>query len=177
MKEREVKVSHNPISNLKLASGVSPVPKLLEYGVTVSLGTDSACSNNSPDMFETMKVAALLHKGINLNPTLTSAKQVFKMATIQGAKALKWENEIGSIEIGKKADIAIINFKKPHLHPLYNEISHLVYSAKSADVDTVFIEGKIVMENREVKTVNLERLIHMAEKCKERLLKKLEIGG
>ena len=174
IKEREVKISHNPVSNLKLASGISPVPKLLENKVTVSLGTDSACSNNSPDMFEVMKITALLHKGISLSPTVTSAKQVFKMATIEGAKALNWEREIGSIEAGKKADIVIVNFKKPHLSPLYDEISHLVYSVKSADVETVLIDGKIVVENRKVKTVNVNHVMQMAEKCKEKLLEKLQ---
>ena len=174
IRKRKVKVSHNPVSNLKLASGISPIPKLLESNVTVSLGTDSACSNNSPDMFEVMKVTALLHKGISLNPTVTPARQVFKMATIEGAKALNWEREIGSIEAEKKADLAIVNFRKPHLHPLYDEISHLVYSAKSADVETVLIDGRIVVENREVKTVNVEHVMQMAEKCKEKLLEKLQ---
>jgi 5-methylthioadenosine/S-adenosylhomocysteine deaminase len=123
MKHRNVKASHNPVSNLKLASGVSPVPNMLRKGVTVSLGTDSPCSNNTADMFEVMKTTALLHKGIDKNPTLMRAEQVLKMATIEGAKALSWENEIGSIEVGKKADLAIINFRKPHLYPLYNETS------------------------------------------------------
>ena len=174
IKERNVKVSHNPVSNLKLASGISPIPKLLKAEVTVSLGTDSACSNNSPDIFETMKVAALLHKGVNLDPTVMNAEQVLRMATIDGAKALCWEKEIGSIEKGKKADIVIIDFNKPHLCPVYNEISHLVYSTKSADVETVFIDGRLVMENKMIKTVNVEELLDKAKKCKERLLEKLK---
>jgi 5-methylthioadenosine/S-adenosylhomocysteine deaminase len=173
MKKRNVKASHNPASNLKLASGVSPVPKMLRKGVTVSLGTDSPCSNNNADMFEVMKTTALLHKGINKNPTLMPAKQVLKMATIEGAKALSWENEIGSIQVGKKADLAIINFRKPHLYPLYNETSHLIYAAKSTDVETVIINGKIVMENRQLTTVNIEKIMDMAEKAKERLLRRL----
>ncbi|MEM1552818.1 MAG: amidohydrolase, partial [Candidatus Bathyarchaeia archaeon] len=111
MKARGVKVSHNPISNLKLASGISPVPRMLEHDITVSLGTDSPCSNNAADMFEVMKVAALLHKGVSRNPTVMSAQQVLKMATLDGARALCWENEIGSIEAGKKADLVIINFE------------------------------------------------------------------
>lgn len=171
IKERNVKVSHNPVSNLKLASGISPIPKLLKAGVTVSLGTDSACSNNSPDIFETMKVTALLHKGVNLDPTVMNAEQVLRMATIDGAKALCWEKEIGSIEKGKKADIVIIDFNKPHLCPIYNEISHLVYSVKSADVETVFINGKLVMEKRTIKTVNVKEVMKKAEKCRERLLR------
>jgi len=170
LKKRGVKVAHNPISNLKLASGVSPVLQLQKRGVTVSLGTDSSCSNNSSDMFEVMKVAALLHKGISGDPTALSAERVLKMATIDGAKALLWEKEIGSIEVGKKADLAIVNFKKPHLTPVYKETSHLVYSAKAADVDSVIINGKIVMEDREIKTVEADKVMLLAEDAKDSLL-------
>jgi len=173
MKQRKVKASHNPISNLKLASGISPVPKMLRKGITVSLGTDSPCSNNTADMFETMKATALLHKGANKNPTLTPAKQVLEMATVEGAKALSWENEIGSIDVGKKADLTIIDFNKPHLCPLYNEVSHLVYAAKSADVNTVIINGKIVMENGQLTTIKIEKVLETAEKAKKRLLERL----
>ncbi len=173
LKEREVKVSHNPISNLKLASGISPVPSLIKAGVTVALGTDSPCSNNNSDMFEVMKTTALLHKGVNQDPTLLLAEQVLRMATIEGAKALQWDHEIGSIEIGKDADLAILDFKKPHLYPLHNEVSHLVYSARAADVDTVLIKGKIIMENREIKTIDIHQVLEMAEKTKESLLKRL----
>jgi len=173
MEEREVKVSHNPISNLKLASGISPVPKMLKKGVTVSLGTDSPCSNNTADMFEVMKTTALLHKGANKNPTVMPAEKVLEMATIEGAKALSWETEIGSIEIGKKADLAIVNMNKPHLNPIYNEASHLVYAAKASDVETVIINGKIVMEERRVTTVNPEKVMKMVEKAKIKLLERL----
>jgi len=174
MKARGVKASHNPVSNLKLASGISPVPKMLEHGVTVSLGTDSPCSNNAADMFEVMKVAALLHKGVNRTPTVLSAQQVLKMATLDGARALCWDNEIGSIEVGKRADLAIINFEKPHLCPLYNEFSHLVYAAKSSDVETVIINGKIVMENRRLTTLDVYKVMEMVEKAKNRLLERLQ---
>lgn len=174
MKHRRVKVSHNPISNLKLASGVSPVPKMLEEGVIVSLGTDSPCSNNTADMFEVMKTAAILHKGVNKNPTVTAASQVLDMATLGGAKALCWDSEIGSIEVGKKADLVIINFAKPHLCPIYNEVSHLVYAAKSADVETVLINGRMVMENRRLTTLKIEKVMEMAEKAKTSLLERLK---
>jgi len=174
MKARGVKASHNPVSNLKLASGISPVPKMLEHGITVSLGTDSPCSNNAADMFEVMKVAALLHKGVNRNPTVLSAQQVLKMATLDGARALCWDNEIGSIEVGKRADLAIINFEKPHLCPLYNEFSHLVYATKSSDVETVIINGKIVMENRRLTTLDVDKVMEMVEKAKNRLLERLQ---
>ncbi|MEM3597278.1 MAG: amidohydrolase [Candidatus Bathyarchaeia archaeon] len=174
MKRRGAKVAHNPISNLKLASGISPVPKMLEHGLTVSLGTDSPCSNNTADMFEVMKVAALLHKGANSNPTLMPAEKVLEMATIDGAKALSWDKEVGSIEVGKKADLIIINLEKPHLRPVYSETSHIVYAAKGSDVETVIINGKIVMENRELKTLNVKRVMKMAEKAKNNLLDKLK---
>ena len=174
LKQREVKVSHNPISNLKLGSGISPISSLLKAGVTVSLGTDSSCSNNSADMFEVMKTTALLHKGIQKEPTLLPAEQVLQMATIEGAKALLWERKIGSIEVGKDADLVMVNFKKPHLRPLFNEVSHLVYSAKAADVDTVLVKGKIVMENRKVTTVNVEKILDLTEKAKQKLLAKLQ---
>jgi 5-methylthioadenosine/S-adenosylhomocysteine deaminase len=173
MKKRDVKASHNPISNLKLASGISPIPRMLKAGVTVSLGTDSPCSNNSADMFELMKTTAILHKAINRNPTVLPAEQVLEMATIEGAKALSWEKEIGSIELGKKADLAIINLRKPHLFPLYNEASHLVYAAKVSDVETVLINGRIVMENRKLKTLNAEKVMSMVEKTKSDLLSRL----
>jgi 5-methylthioadenosine/S-adenosylhomocysteine deaminase len=173
LKERKVKVSHNPISNLKLASGVSPVPNLLKAGVTVALGTDSPCSNNSSDMFEVIKVAAILHKGVCKNPTVLSAEQVLRMATIEGAKALLWDQQIGSIEVGKKADLAIIDFKKPNLCPLFKEVSHLVYAVKAADVETVMINGKVVMENREVRTVDVGKVLETAEKTKESILDQL----
>jgi 5-methylthioadenosine/S-adenosylhomocysteine deaminase len=173
LKDREVKVSHNPISNLKLASGVSPVPNLIKAGVTVALGTDSPCSNNNTDMFGVMKTTALLHKGFHKDPTLMPAEQVLRMATIEGAKALLWNRQVGSIEIGKSADLAIVDFKKPHLCPLFNEISHMVYSAKASDVDTVLINGKIVMENREITTIDIHEVLEMAEKTKERLLTRL----
>ena len=174
LKQREVKVSHNPISNLKLGSGISPISELLKAGVTVSLGTDSSCSNNSADMFEVMKTTALLHKGIQKEPTLLPAEQVLRMATIEGAKALLWKKEIGSIEVGKDADLVMVNLKKPHLRPLFNEVSHLVYSAKAADVDTVLVKGKIVMENRKVATVNVEKILDLTETAKQKLLARLQ---
>jgi len=125
-------------------------------------------------MFEVMKIAALLHKGVNQNPTLVPAEQILRMATIEGARALLWDREIGSIEAGKDADLAVIDFRKPHLRPVFSEISHLVYSAKSSDVDTVLVKGRIVMENRKITTVNVDHIMESAEKTKERLLSKLQ---
>ena len=175
--DKGVKVSHNPISNLKLASGISPIPKLIKAGVTVSLGTDGPSSNNVSDMFEVMKVTALLHKGVSGDPTVLPAESVLRMATIDGARALLWDGDIGSIEVGKKADIVILNFRKPHLCPLYSEVSHLIYAAKASDVETVIIDGEIVMEDREVKTVNVFRLMDQALRVRDDLLNRLETDG
>jgi 5-methylthioadenosine/S-adenosylhomocysteine deaminase len=147
---------------------------MLQKDITVSLGTDSPCSNNTADMFETIKTAAILHKGINRNPTLMPAEKVLEMATIEGAKSLSWESEIGSIEVGKKADLAIIDLKKPHLCPVYNESSHLVYAVKSSDIETVIINGKIIMENRKLTTLNIENVMDTVKKVKSNLLGKLK---
>jgi 5-methylthioadenosine/S-adenosylhomocysteine deaminase len=173
IRKRKVKVSHNAVSNLKLASGVSPVPEMLQRGITVSLGTDSPCSNNTADMFDLMKTTALLHKGVNRDPTLMPAQKVLEMATIDGARALSWEKEIGSIEVGKKADLIIVDFGKPHLCPLYSEISHLVYAAKPSDVETVMINGEVVLEKGRLTRLNIEEVMETAEEAKQTLLGKL----
>ena len=148
------KVSHHPASNMKLASGISPVPDMLKAGITVGLGTDGCASNNTLDMIREMSTAAKLHKVARLDPTVMDAKTVVRMATIEGAKALNMDHITGSLETGKKADIIIIGLDKPHLTPIYNEYSHLVYAANGADVDTTIINGKVVMENRQLLTIN-----------------------
>jgi 5-methylthioadenosine/S-adenosylhomocysteine deaminase len=148
------KVSHNLVSNMKLASGIAPVPDMLKAGITVGLGTDGCASNNTLDMFRDMSTAALLHKAARLDPTVMDARTVVRMATIEGARALGMGNIIGSLKVGKKADIIIIGLNKPHLTPLYNEYSHLVYAAGGADVDTTIINGRVVMENRRLLTID-----------------------
>lgn len=148
------KVSHHPASNMKLASGISPVPDMLKAGITVGLGTDGCASNNTLDMIREMSTAAKLHKVARLDPTVMDAKTVVRMATIEGAKALNMDNITGSLEAGKKADIIIIGLDKPHLTPIYNEYSHLVYAANGADVNTTIINGQVVMENRQLLTIN-----------------------
>jgi 5-methylthioadenosine/S-adenosylhomocysteine deaminase len=170
IKERGVKLSHNPSSNMKLASGISPVSKLLEKGICVSLGTDGAASNNSLDIFEEMKTAALLQKVHTLDPTVLNAHEVFEMATINGADALGLENEIGTIEVGKKADIALVDMKTPGLTPFRNPVSHLVYSANGADVDTVICNGELLMKNRELQTIDEASVISLAEEASQDLL-------
>lgn len=152
--DHSCKVSHNPASNMKLASGVAPVPDMLKAGITVGLGTDGCASNNNLDMIKEMSTAAKLHKVARFDPTVMDAQTVVRMATIEGAKALGMEKITGSLEVGKKADIIIIGLNEPHLTPLYSEYSHLVYAASGADVDTVLINGKVVMENRKLLTFN-----------------------
>lgn len=164
--KRAVSVVHCPTSNLKLVSGVMPLSKLLKAGVNVALGTDGATSNNSLDMFSEMKIAALIHKWQERNPEAASAQTVLDMATINGAKALGMENQIGTLEIDKKADLIILDFNQPHLMPVYNVVSHLVYAAKGSDVETVIINGKIVMENRKILTCSEKEILAEIEQIK-----------
>lgn len=148
------KVVHNPESNMKLASGVASISTMLEHGVVVGLGTDGCASNNNLDMFEEMDTAAKLEKSARLDPTVMSARTVLRMATCAGAEVLGLDALIGSLEVGKKADLCIVDMNKPHLTPLYNEYSHLVYAVNGADVDTVIINGKVVMQHRKLLTID-----------------------
>jgi len=145
---------HNPESNMKLASGVAPISKMMASGVTVGLGTDGCASNNNLDMFQEMDTAAKLHKVVQLDPTVMDANTVVRMATCNGARVLGMDKLVGSLKAGMKADIIIINLNKPHLTPLYNEYSHIVYAFNGADVDTVLINGKVVMKNRKLLTID-----------------------
>ncbi|OPY06854.1 MAG: 5-methylthioadenosine/S-adenosylhomocysteine deaminase [Syntrophaceae bacterium PtaB.Bin095] len=149
-------VIHNPESNMKLASGVAPVPDMLAHGLTVGLGTDGCASNNNLDLFQEMDTAAKLHKVHRLDPTVMNAETVLKMATREGAKALGMGNLAGCLKPGMKADLILLGFDKPHLTPLYSPYSHLVYAANGSDVDTVFINGRPVMENRRLLTIDEE---------------------
>jgi 5-methylthioadenosine/S-adenosylhomocysteine deaminase len=155
----EVNVSHNPESNMKLASGVAPIPDLLKKGICVGLGTDGCASNNNLDLFLEMDTAAKLHKVNTFDPTVMDATTVLRMATVEGAKALGLSDITGSLEPGKKADIIVIDTHKPHLTPLYNPASQLVYAARGSDVVTTIINGKIVMENRKLISLDLERIM------------------
>ena len=157
--ERGVRVVHNPESNMKLASGVAPVPDLLSRGVAVGLGTDGCASNNNLDMFAEMDTAAKLHKVHRLDPTVMGAKTVVRLAVRGGARAIGFEKAVGSIEPGKKADIIGIDLQRPHLTPLYNIYSHLAYSASAADVVLNIINGQVVMRNRELFTLDIERIM------------------
>jgi len=160
-------VSHNPQSNMKLASGIAPVPKMLDAGICVGLGTDGCASNNDLDLFSEMDTAAKLHKVSTLDPTVLSADQVLKMATIDGAKALGLGEEIGSLEIGKRADLVIVDTDAPHMIPLYRAVSHLVYAARGADVKDVMIDGRFVVRDRRLLTVDLKDLLdRVSARCR-----------
>ena len=145
---------HNPESNMKLASGVAPVSAMRKRGIPVGLGTDGCASNNDLDIFREMDTAAKLAKVAALDPTVLSARDVLRMATCEGARVLGLGQDTGSLLPGKKADIAIIGLNEPHLTPLYNEYSHLVYAVNGADVDTVLINGKVVMRDRKLLTID-----------------------
>lgn len=155
-----VSVSHNPASSMKLAAGVAPVVQMLEKGMAVGLGTDGSASNNDLDMFQEMDLAAKVHKVTLLDPTVMRAETVVKMATIDGARVLGMDHLIGSIEAGKQADIIVLDMNQPHLTPLYNAYSQLVYAARGSDVKTSIINGKIVMENRRLLTIDLQAVMN-----------------
>jgi 5-methylthioadenosine/S-adenosylhomocysteine deaminase len=150
-----VKVSHNPESSMKLAAGVALVPEMMKHGIKVGLGTDGSASNNDLDMFREMDTAAKIHKVTSLDATVMSAETVLTMATIGGAKVLGLNKLIGSIETGKQADIILVDMNQPHLTPLYNCYSQLVYAARGADVKTSIINGRIVMKDRRLRTIDL----------------------
>lgn len=170
LKEHDVQVAHCPVSNLKLGSGIARVSLLLEKGINVGLGTDSAASNNSLSVMREMTVAALLGKGINEDPTVIPAGQALKMATICGARAIGWGREIGSLEPGKKADVILVRFDAPHYHPGADPVTHMVYSGRDGDVDTVIVNGRVLMWGRHLTTVDLERVYYEVERIKRRVM-------
>ena len=157
---RRAKVSHNPESNMKLASGVAPVDRMLSAGITVGLGTDGCASNNDLDLFPAMDTTAKLHKVKRLDPTVLPAEAVIRMATIDGARALGLEREIGSLEPGKQADLIIINTRAPHLTPIHHPASAIVYAAKGSDVQTVMVAGQLRVENRTLRGMDVEAIMN-----------------
>src|SRR6266849_626633 len=159
LKRRGVGVSHNPESNMKLASGAAPVTKYLAAGVALGLGTDGAASNNDLDMFEAMRQAALLAKIATRDPTAVSAKAALDLATIGGARALAMERMIGSLEAGKRADVITVSMAAARQTPLYDPISHLVYATRGDDVRTTIVNGKILMKGRQVRTLDRATVI------------------
>jgi 5-methylthioadenosine/S-adenosylhomocysteine deaminase len=161
--ERGVKVSHCPESNLKLAAGVAPVPELLARGVAVGLGTDGAASNNNLDLWGEMSLAARLHKVWRRDPTVLPAAQTAALATREGARVLGLEDEIGTLTPGKAADLIVVDMHQPHLTPLFDPFSHLVYAARPADVLHVMVAGRWLLKNRQFTTLDwpaIRRQIH-----------------
>jgi len=156
--EKRVGVSHCPGSNMKLASGVAPIPKLLQAGAIVGLGTDGPASNNNLDMLEEARLAALLHKTHTGDPTAVPAYTALAMATRGSAEALGIGDRVGRIQAGMKADIALLDFRQPHLFPPHDVISHLVYAARAGDVRTVFVNGRPVMLDRKLLTIDEEEV-------------------
>lgn len=169
MKEMGCSISHNPTSNLKLGSGIARIPEMIKMGINVCLGTDGAASNNNLNMFEEMNLAALIHKGAAMDPQLMKADTVLKMGTCNGAKAIGFADS-GKIEAGMKADIILIDTDKPHFYPKNNPLSTVVYSAQAADVDTVIIDGNIVMRNREFIGIDEEKIKYEVHSLSKRLL-------
>ena len=173
MARKKVRVAHNPGSNLKLASGTAPIGKMLKKGITVSLGTDGASSNNNLDIFEEMRLAALIHKGVTYDPTIIPAETAVNLLTEGGAAALGYR-DAGKLEIGYKADITLMDREGLHWYPRNDVLSLLAYSANSMDVDTVFIDGKPVLKNKEFVTLDIERIKARAEETKKQLLAAVE---
>jgi 5-methylthioadenosine/S-adenosylhomocysteine deaminase len=169
LKSRGVGISHNPVSNMKLASGTAPVTAYLRADVPIGLGTDGAASNNDLDMFETMKVTALLHKLTNFDPQAVSARTVVEMATIRGARALGMDKQIGSLEPGKRADVIVVSMASARQTPMYAPLSHLVYATHGDDVQTTIVNGKVLMRDRKVMTLDEAAILKEARGWAEKV--------
>lgn len=169
--KRSVGVAHCPQSNMKIAAGAAPVPQMLKAGVAVGLGTDGAASNNDLNLWEEMDTAAKLHKLTSKDPTVINAREALEMATIRGARAIHQDKEIGSLEAGKRADIIIVDVSSAHQTPMYNVYSHLVYATKASDVQTVIVNGRVVMANRRVLTIDERAVRAKASEYRDRIRK------
>lgn len=170
--QRGVGVAHNPQCNMKLASGVAPVPEFLKAGVKVGIGTDGVASNNDLDLFDEVRSAAFIHKLNSNNPTVLDAQTALELATIGGARVLGMEHLIGSLETGKRADIIILDLDQPHAHPFYNIYSMIVYSIRGSDVETVLVDGKLMVHNRKLVTLDLDRLYDKVDQLAKRITEK-----
>jgi 5-methylthioadenosine/S-adenosylhomocysteine deaminase len=173
LKQNGVGSVHNPQSNMKLASGVAPVPQMLRAGVALGLGTDGAASNNDLDMWEEMDTAAKLHKLSSNDPKVVTAEEALALATVGGARALHMESEIGSLEEGKRADLVVVDLDALHQTPRYNIYSQLVYATKASDVRTVVIEGRVVMRDRRLLTLDEPLIKQKARAIRERVTRSL----
>ncbi len=170
LKKYKVNVMHNPTSNLKLASGFAPIAKMAEAGLNVSIGTDGSASNNNVNMCEELHIAAVLAKSVANDPKAVPAYQAIEMATIGGAKTLGIDQMVGKIEVGMKADIAIIDMEKPHWYPRNNLVSAIAYSMNSADFKTVLCNGKILMEDYKLTTINEKEVMHKVEEIARKVI-------
>ena len=174
MARRGVCVAHNPVSNMFLGDGIAPVVEMLKAGVTVALGTDGSASNNSQDMFEVVKAAALLQRARLQDPQAIRPMQALRMATINGAKALGLDRLVGSLEPGKRADLILLDLRAaPHNVAVHNVVSHLVHCAKATDVELAMVDGRILMEGRKVAGVDEPGLLEQAQGAAERLVRRL----
>ncbi len=169
--KNKVNIIHNPSSNMKLGSGFSDTSKMLKQNLNISLGTDGSASNNRLDVMEEMRLAALLIKGSTQSPELLPAKEAIKMATINGAKALGLDSEIGSIEINKKADLVAINLNSIENQPVYNPLATLVYSSSRSDISYVWINGEIKLKDKNLVKIDEDRIIQLAKKWQRKLKK------
>ncbi|MBO0720879.1 MAG: amidohydrolase, partial [Blastocatellia bacterium] len=176
LKRADVGIAHCPQSNMKLSSGTAPVPQMLKEGLRLGVGTDGAASNNDLDLWEEIDTAAKLHKLIAHDPTVVSAPQAFEMATLGGARALHLEKEIGSLEPGKRADLILIDLDAPHLTPMYNIYTHLVYSTKSSDVTDTLVNGRVLMRNRRLLTLDEASIKATARQFQARVSQSLKAG-
>jgi 5-methylthioadenosine/S-adenosylhomocysteine deaminase len=168
---KQAGVAHNPESNMKLASGIAPAPQMLEAGIAVGIGTDGASSNNNLDMLQEMRSCALLHKVNTFNPTIVPAGQALEMATVNGARALGLEKETGKLEAGMKADIILVSLSEPHMTPRYDILANIVYAGQASDIVTVLVDGKIIMEDRIIKTLDEQEVLERCREIARRLVK------
>jgi len=164
-----VGIVHSPESNMKLASGMARVSEMVKKGIVLGLGTDGCASNNNLDLFKEMDTAAKLSKVATLDPVNMGAATVLKMATVWGAKVLGLEKQIGTIEVGKKADIITIDLRKPHLVPLYNPVSTIVYSASGSDVKDVIVNGRVLMKDRTFTALDAEEVMARVREISEKI--------
>ena len=170
LKEHNVGIAHNPSSNLKLASGIANIPKYLQAGLNIGIGTDGCSSNNTLNMFKEMTICSFVQKVNAMDPTVLPAEEILRLATIGGAKALRWDDEIGTLEVGKKADLILVDIDKPHFAPWNNPVSDLVYSAQDSDVKTTIVNGKLLMKDYEVLTLDVERIMAETERIARNVL-------
>ncbi len=173
--KRKANVSHNPLANMIVADGIAPIPDLLTLGVIVGIGVDGAASNNNQDMFEAMKTCALLHRINTLDASVLDAYDVLKMGTIDGAKAIGLDHEIGSLEVGKKADVIVVGTNSIQMTPDVATIANIIFSGNGRDVDTTIIDGEVIMKNREFLNIDVEEVINEANKSAAKMVEEARV--